>query len=106
VRIHSGFHEAIEGRALIYAHKEREWADVEEQYPAEHYVLIDDKFRILDAIKKIWGVRVPTVFVQQGHYARDPKILASYAPTDVSMRRIGDFLSWQLQEFEAKPRPT
>jgi FMN phosphatase YigB (HAD superfamily) len=93
----SGLYEAVEGRASIYAHKEHELADVEAQYPADHYVLIDDKLRILAAVKKTWRLRVTTVFVRQGHYARDPKILASYAPADVSIRHIGDFLNCQLR---------
>ena len=66
----SGLHEEFQGRTLIYVHKERELADVEARYPAEHYVLIDDKLRILTAIKEIWRERVSTVFVRQGHYAR------------------------------------
>ena len=96
----SGLQEAVEGRALIYAHKEHELADVEAQYPADHYVMVDDKLRILSAIKKIWGLRVTTVFVRQGHYARDPKILASCAPADVSIRHIDDFLNCELHKLK------
>src|SRR5207244_4498788 len=70
----SGLYEAVDGRALIYVHKERELKDVRARYPAAHYVVVDDKLRILRAIKKIWGMRVTTVFVRQGHYARDAKI--------------------------------
>jgi FMN phosphatase YigB (HAD superfamily) len=95
----SGLYEAVAGRALIYVHKERELADVETRYPAVHYVIVDDKLRILAAIKKIWGRRVTTVFVRQGHYARDPKILASCAPADLSIGRIGDLLNHDLQHF-------
>jgi hypothetical protein len=93
----SGLAEAV---ALIYVHKERELADVEARYPAAHYVIVDDKLRILAAIKNIWGLRVTTVFVRQGHYARDPKVLASCAPADVSIERIGDLLNCQLEEFK------
>ena len=96
----SGLYEAVDGRALIYVHKERELADVEARYPAAHYVMVDDKLRILAAIKKLWGARVTTVFVRQGHYARDPKILASYAPADASIERIGDLLDFQRSAFK------
>jgi FMN phosphatase YigB (HAD superfamily) len=95
----SGLHEAVDGRALIYVHKEHELADVEARYPADHYVIVDDKLRILAAIKKSWGQRVTTVFVQQGHYAWDPKLLAACAPADVSIERISDLLSLRLEQF-------
>ena len=96
----SGLYEAVDGHALIYVRKERELTDVEARYPAAHYVIVDDKLRILAAVKRIWGRRVTTVFVRQGHYARDPKMLASCAPADVSVERIGDLLNCQLQELE------
>src|ERR1043166_419425 len=100
----SGLANAVAGRVLIYVHKEQELDDVEQRYPAEHYVLVDDKLRILAAVKKFWGSRVTTVFVRQGHYATDPKILASYPPADISIGRIGDLLQYQLQEFlKSKP---
>ena len=95
----SGLYEAVEGHALIYVHKERELADVEARYPAAHYVIVDDKHRILAAAKRTWAQRVTTVFVQQGHYARDPKLLAACAPADVSVERIGDLLNFQLEQF-------
>jgi FMN phosphatase YigB (HAD superfamily) len=106
----SGLYEAVDGQALIYVHKERELADVEARCPAGHYVMVDDKLRILAAIKKLWGPRVTTVFVRQGHYARDPKILASYPPADASVERIGDLLDFQRADFEPSlakrhPRP-
>ena len=90
----SGLYEAVDGHTLIYVHKERELADVEARYPATHYVLVDDKLGILDAVKKIWGSRVTTVFVRQGHYALDPIILANHPKADVSIGRIGDLLSY------------
>ena len=65
----SGLFEAVEGRVLIYIHKEQELDDVERRYPAEHYVLVDDKLRILTAVKARWGERLTTVFPRQGHYA-------------------------------------
>jgi FMN phosphatase YigB (HAD superfamily) len=98
----SGIYEAVEGHALIYVHKERELADVGARYPAGHYVMVDDKLRILTAMKKLWGRRVTTVFVRQGHYARDPKILASYPPADVSIERIGDLLDFELKDLLPK----
>jgi hypothetical protein len=85
-------------------HKEQELDNVEQRYPAEHYVLVDDKLRILAAVKKFWGTRVTTVFVRQGHYASDPKILASYPAADISIERIGDLLQYGLPELlNAKP---
>jgi FMN phosphatase YigB (HAD superfamily) len=90
----SGLREAVAGNVLIYVHKEEELDDVEQRYPAEHYVLVDDKLRILTAVKKIWGARVTTVFPRQGHYALDPAALAAYPPADVTIARIGDLLAF------------
>ena len=95
----SGLDNAVSGRVLIYVHKEQELDDVEQRYPAEHYVLVDDKLRILAAVKKIWGSRVTTIFVRQGHYATDPKILASPPSADISIGRIGDLLQYRLPEL-------
>jgi FMN phosphatase YigB (HAD superfamily) len=100
----SGLDNAVSGRVLIYVHKEQELDNVEQCYPAEHYVLVDDKLRILAAVKKFWGSRVTTIFVKQGHYAIDPKILASYPPADISIGRIGDLLQYQLPEL-LNPKP-
>jgi len=88
----AGLREAVEGHVMIYVHKENELEDVERRYPSEHYVMIDDKVRILAAMKKIWGSRLTTVFVRQGHYALDPKIVASYPAADICIERIGDLL--------------
>jgi FMN phosphatase YigB (HAD superfamily) len=92
----SGLYEAVDGNVLIYIHKERELDDVEQRYPAEHYVLVDDKLRILTAVKRLWGARVTSVFPKQGHYARDPKALADYPAADISVERIGDLLERNL----------
>jgi len=92
----SGLYDAVAGRVLIYIHKEQELNDVEERYPAEHYVLVDDKLRILTAIKKVWGSRLTTVFPRQGHYAHDPQALADYPPADITIERIGDLLGYDL----------
>jgi len=88
----SGLFEAVEGRGLIYVHKESELADIEERYPADRYVFIDDKLRLLSEFKAIWGARVTTVFPQQGHYAHDPKILTDYPAADITIDRIGRLL--------------
>lgn len=88
----SGLHKAVDGHVLIYVHKENNLADVEARYRAAHYVVVDDKLAILTAIKKVWGSRVTTVFVRQGHYAMDRRILARYPDADMSVRRIGDLL--------------
>jgi hypothetical protein len=95
----SGLWRAVEGRVLIYIHKESELADVERFYPARHYVLIDDKLRILAAVKSIWDARVTTVFVRQGHYARDAEALARYPSADVTLERIGDFATLDRGAF-------
>jgi FMN phosphatase YigB (HAD superfamily) len=88
----SGLMEAFESNILIYIHKEQELEDVERRYPADHYVLVDDKVRILDAVKRIWGKRVTTVFPRQGHYARDEQAISQYAKPDITIERIGEFL--------------
>jgi FMN phosphatase YigB (HAD superfamily) len=95
----SGLGNTVCGRVLIYVHKEQELDDVEQRYPAEHYVLVDDKLRILAAVKKFWDSRVTTVFVRQGHYATDLKILGAYPPADISIERIGDLLQYQLPQL-------
>ncbi len=92
----SGLQEAVGGDVLIYIHKERELDDVEQRYPAERYVLVDDKLQILTALKQAWRERVTTVFPRQGHYAHDAAALATYPPADVSVDRIGDLLAYEL----------
>jgi FMN phosphatase YigB (HAD superfamily) len=92
----SGLREAVEGHVLVYVHKEHELTDVAHRYPSRHYVLVDDKLRLLTAIKKIWKKRVTTVFVRQGHYALDPKIVAACPPADVTLEHIGDLLGCNL----------
>jgi FMN phosphatase YigB (HAD superfamily) len=102
----SGLGEAVEGHVLVYSHKERELADVARRYPSRHYVVVDDKLRLLTAIKKIWKRRVTTVFVRQGHYALDPKIVAACPPADVTLERIGDLLECSLPGLLAAARPS
>jgi hypothetical protein len=97
----SGIAESVEGKVLIYIHKEQELDDVERCFPADHYVLIDDKLRILAAVKKIWGNKVTTVFPRQGHYAHDPQMLASFPPADITIERIGELTELSLDSFLA-----
>ena len=92
----SGLFEAVEGHALIYIHKEQQLGDVEKRYPAEHYVLVDDKLRILTAVKQVWGSRLTTVFPRQGHYACDATTVATYPPADIAIERIGELLDFDL----------
>jgi FMN phosphatase YigB (HAD superfamily) len=92
----SGLWEAVDGKVLIYIHKEQELDDVEQRYPAGHYVLIDDKLRILTAAKKAWGSRLTTVWPMQGHYARDPEAVKKYPPADIAIERIGDLVGFDL----------
>jgi len=88
----SGLFDAVDGNILIYIHKEEELSDVERRYPAERYVLVDDKIRILTAIKGSWGERVTTIFPRQGHYALDDELVAKYPAADITVERIGDIL--------------
>ena len=92
----AGLSDAVDGRVLIYIHKEEALDDVERRYPAEHYVLVDDKLRILTAAKEFWGDRVTTVFPRQGIFARDPDVVGAFPPADVTIERIGDLLDGDL----------
>jgi hypothetical protein len=94
----SGLGEAVDGNILIYIHKEKELADIERRYPAEHYFLFDDKIRILAAIKDQWRERVTTVFVKQGHYAFDAGTVAKYPSADVEVRCISDLLDYKFDD--------
>jgi FMN phosphatase YigB (HAD superfamily) len=92
----AGLWKAVEGRVLIYLHKERMLPAIEQRYPAEHYVMIDDKLRILAAMKEVWRERLTTVFPRQGHYANDPREIAAWPPADVSVAGIGDLADPRL----------
>jgi hypothetical protein len=92
----AGIARAVGERVLIYIHKEEALADVERRYPAERYVLIDDKPRILAAVKSAWGQRVTTILPRQGQFALDPKVLDAVAPPDMVVERIGDLLGYDL----------
>jgi FMN phosphatase YigB (HAD superfamily) len=92
----SGLWAAVDGRVLIYVHKEQVLDAVAARYPARHYVVVDDKLRILAAIKRVWRDRVTTVFPRQGHYALDPRNAAAYPAADVTIERIGDLVECDL----------
>jgi FMN phosphatase YigB (HAD superfamily) len=95
----AGIWRTVGGHVLIYVHKEQELDDVERLYPSRRYVMIDDKLRILDAMKQAWGDRLITVFAQQGRYAHDPEILAQYPHGDVQLPRIGDLVRYDLADL-------
>ena len=97
----SGLYERFEGNVLIYVHKEQELADVERRYPADHYVMVDDKLRLLTDMKEIWKERLTTVFVRQGHYATDPAI-SKFPPADVTLERIGELANYDLERLQGK----
>ena len=89
----SGLWAAVDGHVLIYVHKEAMLDDIEDRYPARRYVMVDDKVRILAAFKAMWRDRVTTVFVRQGHYANDPRLLLEYPPADLTVDSIGELLA-------------
>ena len=101
----SGIFEAVEGNVLIYIHKEKALDDVERRYPAEHYVLVDDKLRILTTVKKAWRSRVTTVFPRQGQYAHDPNMIPACPPPNLTVKRIGDLLDYDLPAILAGQQP-
>jgi FMN phosphatase YigB (HAD superfamily) len=92
----SGIFEAVDGHVLVYIHKEEALDDIERRYPARHYVIVDDKPRILAALKASWGGRVTTIFPRQGQYALDSKAVAAFRPADLTVERIGDLLALDL----------
>jgi len=98
----SGLWDAVEGRVLIYIHKEQRMADVEKRYPAKHYIMVDDKLRILAAMTEVWGNKLTTVFPRQGHYALDPKNISSYPPAHVTVQGIGDLANYSPAQLLGK----
>lgn len=102
----SGLWSVVDGNVLVYVHKEQELADVESRFPARHYVLVDDKLRILDAFKRQWQERVTTVFPRQGHYAHDPEVLDAYPPADITVDRIGELLRIRVEDFSGRSQST
>jgi len=101
----SGISEAVEGNVLIYIHKEEALDDVERRYPAEHYIFVDDKLRILTAAKRAWRSRVTTVFARQGQYAHDRNMIVACPPADLTVERIGDLLRYDLSALLAGQQP-
>ncbi len=101
---HAGIAKLADGNVLIYIHKEESLADVERRFPAEHYVLVDDKPRILHAVKQVWGDRVTTVLPRQGQYAHDAKVMSALPSADVTIERIGDLLDYDLARLGVVPR--
>jgi FMN phosphatase YigB (HAD superfamily) len=91
----SGLWEAVGGQVLIYVHKEEMLDDVEQRFPARRYVMVDDKVRILAAMKAHWHDRLTTVFVRQGHYALDTALVAAHPAADIKVERIGDLLRFE-----------
>ncbi len=99
----SGLWHAVEGRALIYVHKEKVLDAVQRHYPARHYVMVDDKLRILAAMKAIWQERLTTIFARQGHYALDPAVLAAQPAADFTIERIGELADLDLSPSIERP---
>jgi FMN phosphatase YigB (HAD superfamily) len=97
----AGLWDAVAGRVLIYIHKEQMLASVEQRYPARRYVMVDDKLRILTAIKHYWGDRVTTVFPRQGHFALDAAVVAANPPADLSIGGIGELAGYDSATFSS-----
>ncbi len=95
----SGLWEAFEGRVMIYLHKEQMLDAVERHYPAKHYVMVDDKLRLLDAMKKVWGAKLTTIFVRQGHYALDMANISAYPAADITLEKIGDLATTNVSNL-------
>ncbi|GAA4024472.1 hypothetical protein GCM10022212_22600 [Actimicrobium antarcticum] len=103
-KIHrSGLWQAVDGRVLVYIHKERMLDAVAQRYPARHYVMVDDKLRILAAMKTLWGERLTTVFPRQGHYALDPKNTSTYPAADMTVEHIGDLMDHDFSPLTRLP---
>jgi FMN phosphatase YigB (HAD superfamily) len=100
--LRSGVRDAVEGRVLIYIHKEEMLDDVRRHYPARRYVMVDDKLRILSAMKKIWGDELTTVFPRQGHFALDPEVVRAYPAADLTVEAIGKLASFERSAFELR----
>jgi FMN phosphatase YigB (HAD superfamily) len=98
----SGIWEAVDGHVLIYVHKEKELADVARRYPAQHYVLVDDKPRIAAAVKRAWRDKVTTVLPRQGQYAHDPAFRAVLPSPDLVVERISDLLGYDFSDLRTR----
>ena len=100
---HSGIWDAVEGRVMIYLHKEKVLDHMQRRYPAKHYVMVDDKANLLAAMKQVLGARLTTVFVRQGHYAVSPESKSAAPAPDLVIERIADLLNHNLTDFEVRP---
>ena len=100
--LRSGLWAAVEGRVLIYLHKEQRLDAVQRHFPARHYVVVDDKLRLLAEMKSILQERLTSVFPRQGHYAMDPTQAERYPPADISVEHIGDLMQFQAADFLEK----
>lgn len=101
--LRSGLFQAVDGRALVYVHKEQRLDAVQRHYPARHYVMVDDKLRILAAMKALWREQLTTIFVRQGHYALDPAVLAAQPPADFTIEHIGEIADLDLSPLIGRP---
>ena len=101
----SGLMDSFESRVLIYIHKEQELGDIAKHYPADHYVFVDDKVRILAAVKRAWNSRVTTVFPRQGHYAMDEEEVAKYPAPDLTIERVAMLLDYELPALVTAASP-
>ncbi len=101
----SGLWDAVEGRVLIYIHKEQMLDEIEKRYPASHYVMVDDKLRILTAMKEFWGERLTTVWPRQGHYALDRKVVTTFPRADISIEHIGDLVHFEREALLHRTAP-
>ena len=99
----SGIWNAVQGRVLIYVHKERALDAMQRRYPAQHYVMVDDKEQLLAAMKRVLGPKLTTVFVHQGHYAAQSADTVIDPPPDLEIERIGDLLDRDLSDFLSAP---
>ena len=104
MKIHQcGVTQAVDGRVLIFVHKERFLPAVQARFRAERYVLIDDKPGILMRSKAALGDRLTTVHVLQGKYATDPKLAVDYTP-DIVVPNFSDLLTYDADAFMLKKR--
>ena len=99
----SGIWDAVEGRVMIYVHKEKALDHMQRRYPAKHYVMVDDKANLLAAMKQALGARLTTVFVRQGHYAVSAESKSAAPAPDLVIERIGDLLNHNPTDFEVRP---
>ncbi len=100
----SGLWDAVHGRVLVCVHKEQELDAVKRHYPARHYVMVNDKLRILAAMKAVWQERLTTIFVRQGHYALDAEAVARQPAADFTIASIGDLVELvELADSDLSP---